>query len=237
MIRTSSISLEVKEEFSETSYPGTASSSDGQHTYDMDGARLYLQARAENADDAEELRGGGYIRPPTRPPDDYLVIENLQPGRYWLRLTSSRGYVASGTSGGVDVLNEPIMIAPGSTIPVEVTMRDDGGKIEGAIPTIAQSASADAMMMPHSPEAWIYCIPRPNSPGQFETLAVSGDGKFHSRVMAPGDYLLLAFSERQPFLAYRDAEAMKVYESKGRTVQVSAGQNTRVQLEVIPSSE
>ena len=237
MVRTSSITLEVKEEFSETSYPATASWSDGQHTYDIHGARAYLQARTESADDVEEMRGGGYIRQPTRPNDDSLVIENLQPGRYWLRLTSSRGYVASATSGGVDVLHEPITIAPASTIPVEVTMRDDGGKIDGTIPTISQSISPDAMMMPHSPQAWVYCIPRPNSPGQFETLGVMGDGKFHSRVMAPGDYLLLAFSERQTFLAYRDPEAMKVYESKGQVVHVSAGQNTSVQLDVIPSSE
>ena len=237
MVRSSSISFEVKEEFSETSHPMTASWSDGQHTYDIHGARLYLQAQTENADDLEEARGGGSIRQPTRPNDDSLVIENLQPGRYWLRLTSSRGYVASATSGGVDVLHEPIVIAPGSTIPVEVTMRDDGGKIEGTIPTIAQSTSVDAIMMPHSPQAWVYCIPRPNGPGQFETLSVSGDGKFRSRALAPGDYLLLAFSERQPFLAYRDAEAMKAYESKGQVVHVSAGQNASVQLEVIANSE
>lgn len=237
MLRTSSISLEVKEEFNETSYPITASWSDGQHTYDIHGARTYLQAQAVNADDLEEMRGTGSIRQPTGPSDDSLVIENLQPGRYWLRLTSSRGYVASATSSGVDVLHEPITIAPASTIPVEVTMRDDGGRIEGTIPTIAQAASADPMTMPLSPQAWVYCIPRPNSSGQFETHGVSGDGKFHSRVMAPGDYLLLAFSQRQPFLAYRDPEAMKAYESKGQVVHVSAGQNTSVQLDIIPSSE
>jgi len=236
MVPTSSISLEVKEQFSEKTSPTIGSWSDGQHTYSFHGARLYLQANAEDADDHEgRMRIGGFVRPPNRPNDDSLVIENLQPGRYWLRLTSSRGYVASATSGGADVLHEPIVVAPASAISVEVTMRDDGGKIEGTIPTIAQSGTERAALLtPIGVQAWVYCVPRPNSPGQFETLVVSGGGKFQSQVIAPGDYLLLAFAEPQPFLPYRDAEAMKAYESKGAVVHVSAGQTTSVQLEVIP---
>ena len=241
MVPTSSISLEVKEEFSEKTSPISGverwTAQDGrQHTYSLHGARLYLQARAEDAEDHEGMRREGSVRPPTRPNDDSLVIENLEPGRYWLRLTSSRGYVASATSGGVDLLHEPIAVAPASTIPVEVTMRDDGGTIEGTIPTIAQSGTkSGASLTPTWVQAWVYCVPRPNSPGQFETLGVSGDGKFQSQVLAPGDYLLLAFADRQEFLPYRDPEAMKTYESKGEVVHVSAGQTASVQLEVIPS--
>lgn len=241
MVRTSSISLEVKEEFSEKTSAISGmerwAGQDGRtHTYSLHGARLYLQARAEDADDHEVNRGAGSIRPPTGPNDDSLVLENLQPGRYWLRLTSSRGYVASATSGGVDVLHEPIVVAPAATIPVEVTMRDDGGKIEGTIPTIAQSGTkSGASLTPTWVQAWVYCVPRPNSPGQLATFAVSSDGKFQSQVVAPGDYLLLAFAERQLFLPFRDAEAMKAYESKGEVVHVSAGQSTSVQLEVVPS--
>lgn len=237
MVGTSSVSLNVKEEFAETSSPLNASWSDGTHTYSIHGARLYLQAQAENAEDLEEMRGGGSLRQPTGPNDDSMVIANLQPGRYWLRLSSTRGYVASATFGGVDVLHEPITVAPASTLSVDVTMRDDGGKIEGTLPAIAQSSTVDPVATPHSPPAWVYCIPRPNSVGQFETLVVSRDGKFHSRVMAPGDYLVLAFAERQPSLPYRDAEAMKAYESKGQIVHVSAGQDAVLQLDLIPGRQ
>jgi hypothetical protein len=236
MVPTSAISLEVKEEFSEKASPISGverwTAQDGRtHTYSLHGARLYLQASAEDADDQEVNRGAGSIRQPTGPNDDSLVLENLQPGRYWLRLTSSRGYVASATSGGVDVLHEPIVVAAAATIPVEVTMRDDGGKIEGTIPAIAQSgAKSGAFLTP-----WVYCVPRPNSPGQFETFGVSGEGKFQSQVMAPGDYLLLAFAEEKS-LPFRDAEAMKAYESMGEIVHVSAGQSTSVQLAVIPGN-
>lgn len=238
MVRSSSISLEVKEEFAEASAPMSASWSDGQHTYSIHGARLYLQAQVEDADDREGMRGGGSVRQPNHPNDDSLVIENLQPGRYWLRLTSSRGYVASATSGGIDVLHQPIMVGSASTIPVEITMRDDGGKIEGTIPTMAQSGTESSALLTSTwVHVWVYCIPGPNSAGQFETIGVSGDGKFHSRPIAPGDYLLLAFRERQPSLPYRDSEAMKAYESKGQVIQVSAGQTTSVQLQVIPATE
>jgi TPP-dependent pyruvate/acetoin dehydrogenase alpha subunit len=53
--------------------------------------------------------------------------------------------------------------------------------------------------------------------------------------MAPGDYRVLAFSTAQPHLAYRDAEAMKAYESKGPVVHLTAGQKTTVQVETISS--
>jgi len=238
MVPSSSISFDVKEEFTETRTPISATWSDGQHSYSLRGARLYLQARAENADDAEGIQGGGSTPPPAGPNDDSVVIENLLPGRYWLRLTTSRGYVASATSGGVDVLHEPITVAAASSISVDVTMRDDGGKIEGTIPTIAQSsASSDSPQSRLRPRVWVYCVPRSNNAGQLQILGVTGEGKFTSPALAPGDYLVLAFAEQQPFLPYRDAESMKAYESKGQPVHLSAGQTANVQVQVIPGSE
>jgi hypothetical protein len=55
--------------------------------------------------------------------------------------------------------------------------------------------------------------------------------------MAPGDYRILAFSVQQPNLPYRDAEAMKAYESQGQVVHLSAGQKTTVQLQSVISAE
>ena len=46
-----------------------------------------------------------------------MVIENLAPGRYRLRLSTTRGYVASATMNGIDLLHEPLVVAPGSTNP------------------------------------------------------------------------------------------------------------------------
>jgi hypothetical protein len=80
-------------------------------------------------------------------------------------------------------------------------------------------------------------VPLPESAGQFQPLVVSEDGKFNSQMMAPGDYRVLAFSVPQPNLPYRDAEAMKAYESQGQVVHLSAGQKTTVQLQSVTSAE
>lgn len=51
--------------------------------------------------------------------------------------------------------------------------------------------------------------------------------------MTPGDYRVLAFSTAQPHLPYRDAEAMKAYDSKGAVVHLTAGQKATVQVQTI----
>jgi hypothetical protein len=83
----------------------------------------------------------------------------------------------------------------------------------------------------------VYRIPAADSAGQFEQLWVSPEGKFNSPAIAPGTYRLLASRHPQLNLPYRDAEAMRAYESKGQVVHLSAGQKVNVQLPAIPSAE
>jgi len=56
-------------------------------------------------------------------------------------------------------------------------------------------------------------------------------------MMAPGDYRILAFANRQLHLPYRDAEAMKAYEARGPVVHLSAGQKVSVQVPLITDSD
>jgi hypothetical protein len=233
--RNSSIVLNVKEEFTETNWSGSASWSDGKRTFSLRGPRLYLQVSAEATDDFQ-TQHGATIRPPIGPNDDSLVIENVPPGRYWLRLSSSRGYVAAASVGGVDLLYQPLAVGPGSTEPIEITMRDDSAEIEGTVAGVtARPAMSEGMAYSRlsSPRAWVYCVPLPDSPGQFAQLAVSDEGRFQSQAMAPGIYRLLAFKSPQPNLPHRDAEAMRAYDAKGPVVHLSAGQKTSVNLQII----
>jgi hypothetical protein len=55
--------------------------------------------------------------------------------------------------------------------------------------------------------------------------------------MAPGTYRVLAFKNQQANLPYREADAMRAYESKGQVVHLSAGQKVSVQLQIISSIE
>ncbi len=233
LVPKSSVRLDVREEFTDTSWNTSASWNDGKHTFSLHGPRTYLQATVESADDLEQPRFGS-IRPPTGSNDDSLVIEDLSPGRYWLRLHTSRGYIASVTQGSTDLLRQPLKIGSSTATPIEVRVRDDEAELDGTVATLAlQSTPGDGSA--EAAAVWMYLVPLPGGSGEFREITTSSGSEFTSPRMAPGDYRVLAFSTAQPRLPYRDAEAMKAYESKGPVVHLVGGQKTTVQVETISS--
>jgi hypothetical protein len=232
LISNSSVRIDVKEDFHDASWTGSGSWNDGKRTFTLRGPRVYLQPRAVSADDFQPPSGGGSLRPPNGPNDDALFLENLPPGKYWLQINTSRGYVASAGMGSQNLLEQPFTLGPGSGPAIEIEMRDDGAQIEGTVTNSDESAAEGPESL--GPEPWVYCIPVPDSPGQFLEGPVSEEGKFIYSTVAPGSYRILAFSRRQPRLAYRDPEAMRAYEARGTVVQVAAGQKLSVQVPLIP---
>ncbi len=224
------IRIEVKEEFHDNSWNGSTTMSVGGRSFTLHGPRRYLNAYAEPAEDFSHQRGGG-LRPPTATDDSAMVLDGLSPGKYWIHLDTSRGYVASATSGIADLLREPLKVVSGGNSPIEVTLRDDSAAIDGSIANQSQK-SAEI-----EPQAVVYLIPLPDSAGTFQQVGISPDGKFEAPKLAPGSYRVLAFTRMQPDLPYRDPEGMKVYESKGQVISAVAGQKLTVQVALISSNE
>jgi hypothetical protein len=237
LTRNSSIHINVKEEFNEKKPNATMTYSNGRNTYTLRGPRTYLHISVEPADEFDSNRGVG-LRPPLGPNDDSLVFDDVAPGRYWLNAQAGLGYLASATMGSSDLLREPMTVGAGTNPSIQIVLRDDAGAIEGTVTDIANHAltNANDVENPFS-QAWVYCVPLPDSSGQFEQIGVSGEGKFQHEKLAPGSYRILAFPTRQPFLPYRDPEAMKVYETKGQVVNLTAGQKTTVEVQMIPGSD
>ncbi len=234
---TSSIVVNVKEEFTSTNWNGSGMISTGGRTFAMPKQRVDLDVSVEPAEDDFTQQGGGSLRPPTGPNDNSMVLEDIAPGRYWLRARAGRGYVASATMGGIDLLRQPFAVGLGATVPIEITLRDDNAEIEGSVAGISPMAapSEGPGSRRWSPSAHIYCVPLPDSPGQFLELSASSDGTFDYQMVAPGTYHVMAFKNRQPELPYRDPDAMKAYDSKGQVVRVSAGEKASVQLQIVNS--
>lgn len=233
LMRNNSISVNVKEEFTSTDWRASGTITNGGRTFAMPKLRLDLNVWAESADDfAPERRGS--LRPPTGPNDDSLVLENLAPGRYWLRPQASRGYIASATMGGTDLLREPLIVVPGASTSIDVTIRDDNAEVDGTLLGVPAIPSESGRS---TPPGYVYCVPLPDSPGQFLELSVSSDGKFDYQMVTPGNYRVLAFKNQQRDIPYRDAEEMKLYETKGQIVHFAPGQKVSVQLEIISSAE
>jgi hypothetical protein len=231
LARNNLISVNVKEEFTSQQSSPLGSWSDGKHTYILDGPRFNLQISALATDEFEQRSGS--VRDPTRN-DDPLVLENLAPGRYWLRLRANRGYVASATMGGTDLLREPLVVVPGANTPIDITLRDDTAELEGTLLGVPSTQPTPGRW---APPGFIYCIPLPDSAGQFLEISASRDGKFDYQTVTPGVYHVVAFSSQQRDLPYRDAEAMKVYEAKGQVVHFAPGQKVTLQLQITQGSE
>lgn len=232
LVPNGGIPLEVKEEFTGKGWNTSATWSDGRRTIPLRGPRLYLQASVVPADDFGQ-GVNGMFRPPQGPNDDSLILDNVPPGRYWLRLNSSRGYVAAAAMGNIDLLHQPLVVSPGSTVPIEITMRDDNATLEGTVSGISSKPPVEGFS---TPQVWVYCIPLPDTPGDLQQAGIFADGQFNSS-LPPGNYRVLAFLHPADNLPYRDAEAMRAYENKGQVIHLAPGQKTTVQLQAIAGQE
>lgn len=242
----SSIQVVVKEEFT-SSQASTLESyfyNSAGRRFELKGPRRYLNITLEPTDEFTPGRNSS-LHTPANSSDEALVLENVVPGHYWVRVTSARGYVASARSGATDLLQQPLVVsAAGSNPPLEITVRDETGEIEGTIEGIsgAEATSfgiadgnirSEASLAPTPAPAHVYCIPLPDSGGSFSEVWVSPDGNFRSPPLPPGAYRVLAFERPQSELEYENPEAMRAYESKGPVVRLAAGQKERVRLQLI----
>jgi len=247
------IPLLVKEEFTAADHTGHMVWNIEGRDVRITGPRRYLHVGLEATDEVSDGPRGGFLKVPTGP-DDPLVIEARGIGRYWVRVNSSRGYAASVRSGDLDLLHQPLTVSVGGAAPIEITMRDDWAQISGKVEGVATEGtkgssissvvgnqvglSSEAVGFGQIiPSVRIYCIPLPDSGGQFTQIWVGPNGNFNNANVAPGAYRVLAFDREQPQLEYRNPEAMRAYESKGPVVRVSGGQKEQVTLQVIRTDQ
>jgi len=174
------------------------------------------------------------------------VLENVRPGRYWLKVSVYRGYVASAVAGSVDLLHQPLVVGPGgATLPIDIVLRDDGAAIDGTVdgvPASPAGALGPALVVRSGPVAmaagpYVYFIPLPDSAGRFTATWVSPQGTFQLQQLPPGAYRVLAFDRQQDQLEYQNAEAMSRYDDKGPVVRLGPGQTEHVRVTLISTRE
>src|SRR5260370_2781168 len=170
LLPNSSITVSVKEEFQHTdTLPQGNLGFGGARAVPENGRRPnYLQVTL--LPDAEfGFAPGASLRPPTGPEDDSLVIENVQPGRYRVRVNTSIGFVSSITAGGTDLQRQPLVVGlGGSTPPIEITVRNDGAEVEGTIEGTPNREVRRAVLTPTAQTPVnAYFVPMADSGGQF----------------------------------------------------------------------
>lgn len=189
------------------------------------------------ADSFNNDRGNSGLRHPEGSSDSSLFeLENVLPGRYWLEIRPFNNYyVSSVTSGGVDLAREPLVAGPGSTVaPIEITLRNDAGKISGQ--TNSPSTAASGAESPEASVAHVYAIPLFPTTSPVQEVVVQSSSQFSMANLPPGSYHVIALDEPEE-IDPSDAQELAKYTGKGQTVTVEANGTANVQLDVIRASD
>ena len=157
-------------------------------------------------------------------------IESVPPGKYWVEANAFDGYISSISSGGVDLAHEVLTVgAGGASAPIEVTLRNDAGSIDGTI-------GAGQVPPGDTSHAWIYAIPLFATTSDLPTASPDSSGKFRFDNLPPGSYRLVACdSPRQ--IEFRTPEGLAAWAGRGQVVSVEAGGAAHVQLDVTATAE
>jgi hypothetical protein len=236
LLQGTSITVSVREEFQHTQTgPGPGIFISGPTTVPQNTRRPnYLQVNLV-PDEEFSLASQVSLRPPVDENDESLVIENVLPGRYRVSANTGLGYVSAITSGSTDLLQKPLVVGAGGTIPaMEITVRDDGAELEG---TVDSSKSSAAATVPPGrfggPQDIVYVVPTDGMDSRTKVTAINPDGSFAISQIAPGTYHVLAIENQQPV----SEEWLKQHESKVQVLRLVAGQKEHMRLSLIKASE
>jgi hypothetical protein len=157
------------------------------------------------------------------PGAETFAIQNIFPGAYRAQFWCTGGHVTSAMFGTNDLLSNPaIMIAPGETPPpIEVVMKFGGGTIHGKLTLDSAKDRAAVLAVPAFS----------SSTGPVFRLVDDDDQEFELDSLAPGDYVLYAFSNFEG-VEYRNPEMLKAL-TGGTSVHVDDGKTSEITLDKV----
>lgn len=191
-----------------------------------------------STEEFESFSGFNRTRPAEASDDHTLLLENVGPGRYKVRVSSSRGYAASIESGGADLLHQPLVVGlGGGTPPIEITMRDDGGEVSGTVEETKDAPLNSQAGDPNRPFRYVYLLPLADSFLEFPPITQFQGDNFTLQQVPPGTYLVLVYPDAPGDLPYGDDDAVQALRSKGQIIHVEAGQKISVRAKMITEGE
>lgn len=168
--------------------------------------------------------GGGLHHVKDGAPDAFEV--DAQPGRWRVQVQAWDGYVTAMTSGGVDLLREPLVIpANGSVLPIDVTLRNDSGQIQCTV--AANNATDEAPQQ--SATYYVVAIAQFSAamPMQF---AWTQSNRATIVNLAPGLYRVAAF-DGTPTIDLDDPDQVSRVMAKAQTVRVEPISTATLQVQ------
>jgi hypothetical protein len=164
---------------------------------------------------------------PVSAADPSLMLNRVMPGKYIVRVVPMvAGHVHSLRSGSVDLLSEQLVVpARGHVPPIEVVLRDDGGRVKVRVRSDKLPTSARLLVFPEF---------APNLPPTNLDILPSGEREWGD--LPPGSYKIFAFDSIDG-LEYGNPEVMAKYLSKAATVTITSNGNATATVDLIHTGE
>jgi hypothetical protein len=192
--------------------------------------RLDLQ-RLGNGAGTHGRRPG--LQDPDGPAPDAAELTGVTPGRYWVNATTSFGYIAAITSGGVDLLADPLTVgADGSASPIEVVLRDDAASLSATL--AGDLASSVQSPGPARPNIYLQLIPQSGA-AVARSQGFAADGTASLGSLPPGTYLAFASTSRLE-LEYRNPSVLAALAGKSQSITVEPGGAAHIALDSLVDS-
>jgi len=168
--------------------------------------------------------------------EDSLEIADVSPGVYAVQVfPNGPYYVQSARSGSLNLLEQNLTVAPGSSVqPIEIVLRDDFARLEGSVTLGEENDSATVIAIPEGGQPQMFGVGRWRpSPG----VDTSHPGAvFEMSQLAPGTYKILAVDRADDF-EYGNPEVLQKYISKAREIFLVANQRAKIELELVHIGE
>jgi len=167
---------------------------------------------------------------------DSLEIAEVPPGTYLVQVFPiGPYYVQAVRSGGVNLLEQNLTVAPGSSVdPIEIVLRDDFASLEGSVAMGAENDSATVIAIPEGGQPQMRGVdvsrPWPNNDAS-RAAAV-----FEMGQLAPGNYKILAVDRPDDF-EYGNPDVLRKYLSKAREISLVSNQQAKIELELVHVGE
>ena len=183
---------------------------------------LQLLLRKRGEQEPQMFMAAGYQRPND---STSLAVANLTAGTYAAQFHPMGDlYVASARCGNVDLLRDDLVVTQSATQdPIEVVLRDDGGRVKGTVVGSRDPRSAPGVLV---------IVPDRGAPYINPEQPQRGSGEFALRQLRPGSYSILVFNDTAG-LEFTNLDALEPYMSHAAHIDVSANQETSVSVELI----
>jgi Carboxypeptidase regulatory-like domain len=156
-----------------------------------------------------------------------LSISGVMPGKYIVQAMGwGGGHIHSLRCGSVDLLREPLVVAPGAEIaPIELVLDDEAGAITVHVHSDKPDTSIKVLLI----SQLALQLPPFAVDIQFSTDYSWGG-------LEPGDYKVYAFDSMDG-IEYGNPEVMEKYAAKAASVTVTANSSSNVTVDVIRKGE